>query len=167
VPRWLVLLLVAPAVAPLVAVVPLVSGGCGTDAVGVSDCKQIEAARCQAAAACPEIPLYLVNHSAGSDVEACIRFYDVACLHGLTVSDPGPIAVNACVAAILGDGGCATVEQPQNNPACSWLAPPDASADVVEAGEAGDAGDGGDASTDGGDGGDASDADAGDENVDL
>jgi hypothetical protein len=68
-------------------------------------------------------------HTSGTDVDACIRYYDDACLHGLSSgSDPGPVAVNACVAAInqapMLDGGCSVVVMPEMAKACSWLSPP-------------------------------------------
>jgi hypothetical protein len=124
---------------------------CGTGAVGVDACKQVEHARCQAASACG-VSLEPPYHTAGSDVDACIRFYDVACLHGLVSgSDPGPAAVNACVAAISGhpcapDGGPPNlVVSPEQNPACSWLVPP-VSTPATDASEA--AAEGGDAAGD-------------------
>lgn len=141
---WLVLPVALAALAPLGA------GGCGTDAYGVGECKQIEEARCRAAAKCPDIPLGNVNHASGTDVDACIRFYDVACLHGLEVPDPGAPKVNACVQAIQGlDGGgasCSIVEQPWLAKDCAWLAPsnipeastPEATPDAGDAAEAGD-----------------------------
>jgi hypothetical protein len=108
---WLALLLATAAVGTTQA--------CGTDAVGVDSCTQIEEARCRQAPACA-IGLEPPYHTSGGDVEACIRFYDVACLHGLDVSDPGPTAVHACVAAIEKDG-CGTVTAPETDPACAWL----------------------------------------------
>jgi hypothetical protein len=144
----------------LAALAPLGAGGCGTDAYGIGECKQIEEARCRAAARCPEIPLGNVYHTSGSDVDACIRFYDVACLHGLQVNSPTPAQLVACVQAISAvDGGasCTVVEQPWTDPKgrCSWLAPsniPEASTPEASP-EAGDAaGDSSDAT--GGEGGD-------------
>jgi hypothetical protein len=128
----------------LAAFAPLGTGGCGTDAIGVGECKQIEEARCRAAAKCPEIPLGNINHASGTDVDACIRFYDVACLHGLEVPDQGAIATAACVQAINAtDGGasCSIIEQPWTTKACAWLSPsnipetstPEASTDAIDA----------------------------------
>jgi hypothetical protein len=115
------------ALALLVAGLPLASG-CGTDAVDVDGCRQIEEARCRQAPACG-ITLDELNFTTGTSVDACIRFYDTACLHGLAVSDPGPSAVNACVAAIEADtktkDDCAVVRTPQKDvAACGWLVPP-------------------------------------------
>jgi hypothetical protein len=111
---------------------------CGTSATGVDACRQIEGARCRRAPACG-IPLQPPYHTTGSDVDACIRFYDLACLHGLAVSDPGTAAVQACAAAI-NNNGCGVVRQPESDTACAWLdagAPgssPDASAAAADAG---------------------------------
>lgn len=148
---WLVLPLALAALAPFCA------GGCGTDAYGVSECKQIEEARCRAAAKCPDIPLGDIYHASGTDVDACIRFYDIACLHGLEVNDPGATVVNQCVLAIQAtDGGasCSIVEQPWTTKACSWLAPsnipeastPEAAPDAADASDAADSSDGSDGS---------------------
>jgi hypothetical protein len=113
-----------------------VVGGCGTDAVDVDGCKQIEEARCRQAPACGmkiEPPYF----TSGNDVDSCIRYYDVACLHGLDVSDPGPSAVSACVAAIQADtkskDDCVVVKQPQVALACGWLVPPASTPDASDA----------------------------------
>jgi hypothetical protein len=143
--RWVLLLALVFALAPFAAV------GCGTDATGIETCKRIEEARCNQAPRCPSIDLQPPYSTSGTDVQACIRFYDTACLHGLAVSDPGSTSkeVSACVNAIdtaSGDAGCATIEAPWEADACSWLNPaPEASTDA-EAGDAGDAGDANDAS---------------------
>jgi hypothetical protein len=141
-----VLRTIAPAAA-LGAVLAL-PPACGTSAVGVDACKQVESARCQAASACG-VSLEPPYHTAGSDQDACIRFYDVACLHGLASgSDPGPAAVSACVAAISSHpcaaGGPNLVLHPEQAPgsACAWLVPPastpaaDAAAEAAEGGDA-------------------------------
>jgi len=124
---------------------------CGTSAVDVDGCRQIEEARCRRAPSCG-IKLTIPNFTSGSDVDACIRYYDDACLHGLVAGDPGPTAVSACVAAIQTDtldkDDCGVVTSPQSDTvACGWLAPSgtaaaDASADtsMVDAGNAGDSG---------------------------
>lgn len=112
--------------------------GCGTDAVDVDGCRQIEEARCRQAPACG-IPLEPPYFTSGSDVDACIRFYDDACLHGLASANPGPSAVNACVSAIQNDttkkDGCSVVKSPQTDvTACGWLLPPASStADASDA----------------------------------
>jgi len=105
---------------------------CGTDAVGVETCRQIEQARCQQAPACG-IALDTPNHVSGSDVSACIRYYDDACLHGLANgSDPGPHQTGLCVSAIK-TNGCDVVLHPEIDPACAWLIPIGSDAAVAEA----------------------------------
>jgi hypothetical protein len=120
-------------------------GGCGTDATGIEACKQIEGARCRRAPACG-IGLQPPYYTSGDAVDACIQFYDTACLHGLEVSDPGPVVVGQCVAAI-NDGGCGVVTAPQTSAACAWLIPSssatdasDAPVDTIEAADEVDAG---------------------------
>ncbi len=76
------------------------SPGCGTDARGVEDCRDIERARCSAAASCGVV----------TDVEGCQRFYRDHCLHGLAVAPPAPDAVNRCIQAIEWAGSCASTE---------------------------------------------------------
>jgi hypothetical protein len=123
--------------AALALLLPALAGpasACGTDAIGIDACRRIESARCKAAPTC-HVALDPPHTTAGTDVDACIRFYDTACLHGLAVnSDPGTTAVNACVAAI-GDhpcspGGANLVQTPEQDPACAWLVPPPAAADA-------------------------------------
>jgi len=109
------------ALAGLAAAVPL-AGGCGTGAVGIDACRQIEDARCRKAPDC-QINLQPPYHQAGSNVDECIRFYDAACMHGFASNnDPGASAVSACVAAIE-NNGCSVVQSPESDPACSFLIP--------------------------------------------
>ena len=120
------------------------ASGCGTDAVGVDACRQIEEARCKQAPACG-ILIEPPHFTSGSTVDACIRYYDDACLHGLAVGDPGPTDVNACVAAINGDSmkkdGCSIVSEPQTDTAaCGWLVPPASSTSDAAATPSSDAG---------------------------
>lgn len=124
------------------------AASCGTNANGVDACKSIEEARCQQAPGCPNVqitpPLY---YTSGSAVDACIRYYDTACGHGLvTPTTPSSAEVSQCVAAI-NTGNCDWVANPQDAPACAWLEPPDSGEDA-EAGEAAT-----DAATDATDGG--------------
>jgi hypothetical protein len=99
---------------------------CGTDPVGVDSCRKIEHARCENAPACG-IDLSTPAHRGDTPelaVAACNRFYDDACLHGLvTSSDPGSVAVQACVDAI-NTADCAVVKNPEIHPACAFLNPP-------------------------------------------
>ena len=114
--------------------------GCGTDAKGVDDCRDIEQARCAAAKNCGIV----------EDVEECQRFYRDQCLHGLAVALPASGKVTACVQTInqagmcaLGDAGtelrdcmgevtgsapgakkaCDLVRSPELATECSFLAP--------------------------------------------
>jgi hypothetical protein len=121
------------------------AGACNGSAVGVDACKSIEEARCRQVPNCPNVqvspPVY---YTSGSATDACIRYYDVACAHGLAVGvDPGTSAVNACVSAIENDG-CDVVAAPETDPACAWLEPPDSGA-----GDARDASDAAEAASDG------------------
>ena len=118
------------------AAVVIAVGACGTDAIGIDTCRQVEEARCRQAAHCPGIDLSQPVHrnSPITDVDSCIRYYHDACLHGLAApADPGAVATKACVDAI-NTGDCAIVITPQLAPACVWLVPPasvvDAAADV-------------------------------------
>jgi hypothetical protein len=96
--------------------------GCGNGADGVGACRQIEEARCRSAPACG-ISLEPPYHTSGSDVAACVRFYDIACLHGLDVAEPGSAVIHACVAAIVAPGACSVVENPGTSLSCAWLTP--------------------------------------------
>ena len=72
------------------------AGGCGTDAVGVSECREIEDARCAAAVSC-----------GFPDVAQCQRYYRDHCLHGVVVEDVTAVQVDACVAELGRAGRCA------------------------------------------------------------
>jgi hypothetical protein len=122
-----------PLACPLVAAALFIA--CGTGANSPDSCRQIEEARCRRAPAC-NLPLEPPYSTSGTDVDACVRFYDVACLHGLDVPNPGPTKVTQCVAAI--NESCAAVATPESDPACFWLIPPaavteDAAVDAADA----------------------------------
>lgn len=72
------------------------AGSCGTDAVGVSECRELEDARCAAAASC-----------GFPDVAQCQRYYRDHCLHGVAVDDVTAVQVDACVAELEVAGRCA------------------------------------------------------------
>jgi hypothetical protein len=112
------------AAAGALAVVLSAAGGCGTDATGVEQCKQIEEARCRRAATitCPDIKLMPPYFTSGSSSDACVRYYDTACLHGLDVGVPASGDVDQCVSAIE-HGSCAVVQTPESSAACAWLVP--------------------------------------------
>jgi hypothetical protein len=73
------------------------ASSCGTNAVGVDDCRDIEQARCKAA-----LPCGIVD-----DVDACDRYYRDHCLHGLATKPPAGASVSACVQVIQAAGRCA------------------------------------------------------------
>ncbi len=54
---------------------------CGSDAIGIESCRDIEAARCNAAAFCPEA------RERASEVADCKNFYHDQCLHGIENAD--------------------------------------------------------------------------------
>jgi hypothetical protein len=123
--RGIVALWVTPSFAILAV---LAATACGTDAVGVDACQEVESARCRAAPGCG-VSIEPPFSTSGSNVDACIRYYDIACLHGLASgNEPAPAAVSACVAAIAAhpcDAHAANlVETPESDPACAWLIPP-------------------------------------------
>ena len=136
-----------------IALGPLAAAGCGGGGNGVGACKQIEEARCNRAASFCQSgsnPIVLTppNYTNGSSAQACIRYYDTACLNGLEVGSYSPTQVNNCVGAI-NKGTCAIVETPWDDPSCAWLIPPntpeasveaasDAGGDAAEAGDSGD-----------------------------
>jgi hypothetical protein len=129
-----------PALLAVVLGLATVVAACGSDANGVDACKSIEEARCRQVPNCPNVavspPLW---YTTGSAVDACIRYYDTACQHGLSIgSNPSTSEVSTCVQAI--NTSCATVAAPETDPNCAWLIPP--------------------AEEDAGDGGDGSDSDA-------
>lgn len=103
----------------------MAASACGTDPVGVEDCRRIEKVRCESAPACG-IDLGRPVHSgdtAEKDVAACIRFYDDQCLHGLVLTKaPARSDVDACVDAII-DGDCSIVQKPETHAACAFLVP--------------------------------------------
>jgi hypothetical protein len=125
--RWL--LGIFAAIPPVLAVV-----ACGTDAVGVEACRQIEEARCKMAPNCGvDLTKPVHRDSPRTDIDACIRFYRDQCLHGLTTpSDPGQVAVTQCVDAI-NQGDCNVLLHPEVHPSCAWLIPPAPPATVVDA----------------------------------
>ena len=97
----------------------LAGGGCGTDAVGTDACRKIEQTRCRKATSCPDLGL---RGSVG--VEECVQYARDRCLHGLAVADPGPPAIDACVAAIAEASSCEIVASPETAPACAFLKAP-------------------------------------------
>ncbi|MEZ4374639.1 MAG: hypothetical protein R3B07_27735 [Polyangiaceae bacterium] len=147
------------------------AGGCSTDAVGITTCREIEDTRCEAAAQC--------GIEGAEDVDACKRFYRDHCLHGLALeSEPKGSEVRRCKAVIKGAGECAkagvtdptqctalqgqqlastisnvcdVVLQPEDTAACRFLVPDEDA--LPDAGAAGSAGTGGTGGSTGGTGG--------------
>jgi hypothetical protein len=76
------------------------ASGCGTSAVGVDDCRDIEQARCEAG-----LPCGLID-----DVAACKRYYRDHCLHGLSGPSEAAASVADCVAVIKAAGTCAEAD---------------------------------------------------------
>jgi hypothetical protein len=108
--------------------VPL--GACGTSAIGVDICNEIESARCTRAANLGDCGINFElpfgdssTQSPSENAATCIRFYSIACLHGLVTPDLPPTAnVDNCVDAIA-NGSCAVVLNPADASAsCLWLA---------------------------------------------
>jgi len=87
----------------------MTAGGCGTDAKGVDDCRDIEEARCSADKNCGVV----------KDVTECQNFYRDQCLHGLPVNSPGSAAIKLCVATIHAAGVCALEGMDTAPSACS------------------------------------------------
>jgi hypothetical protein len=149
---------------------------CSTGAVGVQACRDIETARCQAAAAC--------GFSA-DQVSSCTLFYRDQCLDGIqntTDNPPSTAEIQSCIAAVEASEACAQAGVPSmvtcgaaplvdageddaytpcsiiltsadQLEACSWVTlPPDAGTPTVTCGDAGEDGD----AADSGEGGDAS-----------
>jgi hypothetical protein len=102
----------------------LLAFACGTDAVGVETCRRVEEARCRRVAdACTtSVDLSKPAHR-DADVDACIRYYDTACLHGLvTATEPGGLQADRCIEA-LGRASCDDILHPERLSECSWLNP--------------------------------------------
>ncbi|WP_437942170.1 hypothetical protein [Sorangium sp. So ce341] len=92
--------------------VTLATQSCGTAAVGIDACRQIETARCEAAAACPA---WVGSADADERVDACVEFVWDQCLHGIenagTEDHPAPeptgSQIKACVDAVGATRKCA------------------------------------------------------------
>lgn len=78
---------------------------CGTDAIGVDACRQIEAARCSALLSCPAAA---GGFTSAAQVDACTLFYRDQCLHGIeSTRVPEEAETTACVAAVQATAACA------------------------------------------------------------
>jgi hypothetical protein len=103
----------------------LAAPACGSDAVGIQACRDIERARCEAGAHC----------GLTDDVDGCKRFYRDQCLHGMqTDKSPGDRAVDQCTQAIRAAGECASQgkEELADCPAAlTWRTPLSKTCDAV------------------------------------
>jgi hypothetical protein len=109
--RLLARLLVAAMAAALPVALALTS--CGTDAVGVTACQQIELARCQLAPSC----------TPGFDVTRCELFYRDECENGIQNADAGgnlTTQAAPCVAALKAEVACIDAE---DSGACQTAVP--------------------------------------------
>jgi hypothetical protein len=102
-----------------------VAVGCGTEAVGVAECRAFERVRCQAAAACGY-----------PDVEECERFERDHCLHGVALDTISAIELDACARDVGRAGRCAAGQGASTAAsACSeavlTVAPPPTACEVV------------------------------------
>ena len=113
----------------------LAAVACSNGANDVNDCVTLESARCERAIGCG-IDLNYPLHSGSSPqdaVQACQTYYQEACLHGfVTTITITAIDVGNCLKAI-NTGNCNAVLNPQNEPACLWLNPPDSGVDASDA----------------------------------
>jgi hypothetical protein len=91
----------------------LYAAGCGTNPVGVDDCRRIETARCRAAEGCD------VGLASSSNEATCERFARDHCLHGLSTDPPRASQVDLCVATIDAAGACASKKGGGASPAAS------------------------------------------------
>jgi hypothetical protein len=73
--------------------------GCGTDAQGVSGCRALEDARCEAAASCGY-----------PNVDECRRYQRDQCLHGVAIESSSSVQLDACIADIERAGRCAAAQ---------------------------------------------------------
>ena len=118
-------------VAASVACALLTAPGCGTDAQGISDCRNIEQERCAAAANCSAPG----GGRVVDDVGSCQRFYRDQCLHGTTTSSPGAPKVEDCVSAIRAAGECAAATAETQDSLCLNGLTPDNACDAILAPE--------------------------------
>jgi len=98
------------------------TAACGTDAVGVEACRDLETLRCEQAAGCG-FDLGVPRHRDKRPIEGCVAHYRDACLHGLVSRvEPSSVQLKACMDAIR-TGSCDVVKTPEKDPACAFLVP--------------------------------------------
>lgn len=108
--RRLLRVTVSGPTATALALGSLAAGACAPKGVAISECREIESARCEASVPCGVV----------EDVDACKRFYRDQCLHGI-VGDKPPTAAEQriCVGAITAAGRCAEDDPDQTLSACA------------------------------------------------
>jgi len=86
---------------------------CGTDAVGVEACRQIETTRCESLVSCPADQ----GGFAGQEqITACSLYYRDQCLLGIeSTVEPSEAQVTACVDAVKATAACAKAGAPSMN----------------------------------------------------
>jgi hypothetical protein len=84
----------------------IAAGGCDTHAAGVSECRDIEEARCAAAVSCGY-----------PRAEECRRYYRDHCLHGVAAESVTAVEADGCVAELGQLGTCAAQQGPATLPA--------------------------------------------------
>jgi hypothetical protein len=112
-------------------------GACGTSAIGVDTCKQIEDARCTRAAQFANgcgidflAPWGDSSAPTDANVAACVEFYGTACLHGLkAAAAPNTESVTSCLDTI-NDASCDVLIDPWQTPGCFWTTLDDGGAEV-------------------------------------
>lgn len=89
-----------PLLGSITLVVCIAFGGCGTSGVGVDACRKIEAARCNASAACG---------ATEAEVTHCNDVYRDQCLYGIqnANAEPSDQSAAACVSALSAVEACA------------------------------------------------------------
>jgi hypothetical protein len=102
---------------------------CGTDGVGVAECRAFEAVRCEAAAACGY-----------PNVEECQRYERDHCLHGVALDTISTIEFDNCAQEVARAGRCAAAQGANTaanvcNEAVATAAPAPTACEVVLAPE--------------------------------
>jgi len=83
-------------------------GACNTAAVGIEECREIEAARCEASVPCGILT--------ADEVQECQRFYEDQCLHGIAgPKEPTADQQIRCVDLIEASGEAAKMAQESMN----------------------------------------------------
>jgi hypothetical protein len=86
----------------------LAPAGCGTDAVGIEACRQIQTARCNALQQCV-FDVETKERYSADQAKACTDFYRDQCLVGIEndTKEPTDATIKGCVAAVNAVSECA------------------------------------------------------------